>query len=77
MGAMQETQAVIRNLLAPDLWRLGEQVEALQKALPGMEAGLLPAIKASADQRNPKMDYALLHGKYEVLQRKMEDKSAH
>ncbi len=77
MGAIEETRAVIQDLLAPDLRKLGEQVAALQKALPEMEARLLLAIKASADQLNLKMDYALLQGKYEALQRKMEDKSTH
>ncbi len=39
-----------------------------------MQTRLLLAIKASADQLNLKMDYALLQGKYEALQRRMEDK---
>ncbi len=75
MGAIEETLTVIQDVLAPDLRKLGEQVAALQKALPEMEARLLLAIKASADQLNLKMDYAPLQGKYEALQRKMEDKS--
>lgn len=66
-----ETHAAARDQLAPNLRKLGGQIVALQKASPEMEARLLLAIKASADQLNLKMDYALLQGQYEALQRRM------
>ena len=45
MDAIEETQAVTQDLLAPDLRKLGEQGAALQEAIPEMEARLPLAMK--------------------------------